>query len=145
MGKAFTPEEKSRLLERAKGSRSPAIYPALMLALHAGMRDAELRELQWGRVDLSKAFLTVGDSKSEAGEGRTIPLNSELLQALVDYAKWYTKRFGMINPEWYVFPARIGRPELGKKRPLDPTKPMVTLENLMEDRKGGSGSKGPLA
>ena len=23
---------------------------------------------KWGRVDLSKAFLTVGDSKSEAGE-----------------------------------------------------------------------------
>jgi integrase len=128
VGKAFTPEEKARLLERARGSRSPAIYPALMLALNAGMRDAELRELQWGRVDLSKAFLTVGDSKSEAGEGRTIPLNSELLQALVEYSKWYTNRFQTINPEWYVFPARVGRPELGKKRPLDPTKPMTTLK-----------------
>jgi integrase len=80
VGKAYTPEEKAQLLDRAKSSRSPAIYPALMLALHAGLRDAELRELQWGRVDLSKAFLTVGDSKSEAGEGRTVPLNSELLQ-----------------------------------------------------------------
>jgi hypothetical protein len=40
VGKAFTPEEKTRLLERAKESRSPAIYPALMLALHAGLRDA---------------------------------------------------------------------------------------------------------
>jgi hypothetical protein len=48
-------------------------------------------------VDLSKAFLTVGGSKSEAGEGRTVPLNSELLQALVDYSKWYTKRFGSAN------------------------------------------------
>jgi integrase len=80
VGEAFTAEEKSELLERAKRSRFPAIYPSLMLALHAGMRNDELRELQWSRVDLSKAFLTLGDSKSEAGEGRTIPLNSELLQ-----------------------------------------------------------------
>jgi integrase len=142
VGKAFTPEEKARLLDRAKLSRSPAIYPALMLALHAGMRDAELRELQWGRVDLSKAFLIVGDSKSEAGEGRTIPLNSELLQALVEYAKWYTKRFQTINPDWYVFPARIGRPELGKKRPLDPTKPMVTLKTSWKNVKKGALVKG---
>jgi len=46
VGKAFTPEEKERLLDRAKSSRSHAIYPALMLALHAGMRDTEIRELQ---------------------------------------------------------------------------------------------------
>jgi len=142
VGKAYTPEEKAQLLDRAKSSRSSAIYPALMLALHAGLRDAELRELQWGRVDLSKAFLTVGDSKSEAGEGRTVPLNSELLQALVDYSKWYTKRFGTINPEWYIFPSRIGRPELGKKRPLDPTKPMVTLKTSWKNVKRGAKVKG---
>jgi len=142
VGKAYTPEEKARLLERAKGSRSPAIYPALMLALHAGVRDAELRELQWGRVDLSKAFLTVGDSKTEAGEGRTVPLNSELLQALVDYSKWYTKRFGTINHEWYVFPGRVGRPESGKKRPLDPMKPMVTLKTSWKNVRKGAKVKG---
>jgi integrase len=128
VGKAFTPEEKARLLEKAREARSPAIYPALMLALNAGMRDAEIRGLQWGRVDLSKAFLTVGDSKTEAGAGRTIPLNSVLLEALVDYATWYTNRFQTIKAEWFVFPARIGRPEPGQARPLDPTKPMVTLK-----------------
>ncbi len=99
-GKAYTPEEKEAMLAAAKGARSPAIYPALMLALNAGQRDAEIRGLQWGRLDLSRAFLTVGDSKSEAGEGRTIPLNSALLPAMVEYAKWYTKRFGTIQPEW---------------------------------------------
>jgi integrase len=142
VGKAFTPEEKVQLLERAKRSRSPVIYPALMLALHAGMRDAELRELQWSRVDLSKAVLTVGDSKTEAGEGRTIPLNSELLQALVEYAKWYAKRFQAINPEWYVFPSRVGRPETGKKRPLDPTRPMVTLKTSWKTVRVGAKVKG---
>src|SRR5439155_21720132 len=103
--KAYTPEEKERLLAAAKAARSPVIYPALMLALHAGMRDAEIRTMQWGRLDLfnPKPYLTVGDSKTDAGEGRSIPLNSELLEAMVDYFKWYTKRFGTIQTNWYIF------------------------------------------
>ena len=121
VGKAYTPEDKLALLAAAKAARSPAIYPALMLALNAGMRDAEIRGLQWARMDLSKAYLTVGDSKTDAGEGRTIPLNSALLDAMVEYSRWYTKRFGAIQPDWYVFP-------FGKPRPNDPTRPMVTLK-----------------
>ena len=53
------------MLAAAKAARSPAIYPALMLALHAGMRDAETRGLQWGRLDLAKAYLTVSRDSSK--------------------------------------------------------------------------------
>jgi integrase len=120
-GKAYTPEEKTAMLAAAKAARSRAIYPALMLALNTGERDAEIRGLQWERVDLAKAILTVGVSKTEAGEGRTIPLNSVLLGAMVEYSKWYAQRFGTIKPEWFVFP-------FGKPRPNDPTRPMVTLK-----------------
>jgi integrase len=120
-GKAYTAEEKTAMLAAAKAARSRAIYPALMLALNTGERDAEIRGLQWERVDLTKAVLTVGISKTEAGEGRTIPLNSALLVAMVEYSKWYTQRFGTIKPEWFVFP-------FGKPRPNDPTRPMVTLK-----------------
>jgi integrase len=135
VGKAYTPEEKAALVAAAQAARSPAIYPALMLALNTGMRDAEIRGLQWGRMDLVKAYLTVGDSKTEAGEGRTIPLNSDLLYAMVEYSKWYTARFGTIKPDWYVFPSRNGRPALGVDRPLDPTKPMVTLKTAWNNVK----------
>ncbi len=69
-GKAYSPEEKLAMLAAAKRARSRAIYPALMLALNTGERDAEIRGLQWDRMDLAKAVLTVGDSKTEAGEGR---------------------------------------------------------------------------
>jgi integrase len=102
VGKAYNSEEKERLLAAAKAARSPVIYPALMLALHAGMRDAEIRTMQWKRLGLfnPKPYVTVGDSKTEAGEGRTIPLNSELLAAMTDYSKRYTKRFGMIQSNW---------------------------------------------
>src|SRR5262249_16285212 len=54
-------------------------------------------------------------------EGRTIPLNSVLLEALIKYSDWYTERFGPIQLGWYVFP-------FGKPRPHDPTRPVVTLK-----------------
>jgi len=132
IGKAFGPEEKARLIENAKKARSPHIYPALMLALNAGMRDAEMKTLTWAQINFERRFLAVGRSKTEAGEGRTIPLNSVLYEALNAYSEWYTERFGEIRPEWYVFP-------FGKPRPNDPTRPVTTLktawQNLREKAK----------
>jgi integrase len=106
-----------------------------MLALNTGERDAEIRGLQWGRVDLVKAVLTVGASKTEAGEGRTIPLNSALLEVMTEYAKWFTERFGTIQPHWYVFP-------FGKPRPNDPTRPMVTLKTSWGNVRKNAGVSG---
>jgi hypothetical protein len=39
----------------------------------------------------------------EAREVQTIPLNSVLLDAMIDYTAWYNARFGSIQPESYVF------------------------------------------
>jgi hypothetical protein len=61
---------------------------------------------------------------------------------MVDHAKWYTKRFQTIKPEWYVFPARIGMPAKGQERPLDPTKPMVTLKTSWNNLKTKTGVQG---
>jgi integrase len=121
IGKAFSLEERERMLAEAAKARSPHIYPALTLALNAGMRDAEIRTLTWGQIHFDKRYLAVGRSKTEAGEGRTIPLNSELLPVLREYLVWYKERFGAATPEWYVFP-------FGKPTPRDPTKPVTTLK-----------------
>ena len=43
IAKAYTSEEKERMLPEAKKARSPHIFPAIMLALNAGIRDAELK------------------------------------------------------------------------------------------------------
>jgi DNA modification methylase/integrase len=128
VARAFTPEEKDRMLALAKASSSrksgsPAIHAALTLALNAGMRDAEIRNLTWAQVDFEKQFLTVGKSKTDAGEGRTIPLNSVQLPALLDHSRWYTRRFGMMRPEWFLFP-------FGKSKHLDPTRPMTSLKTV---------------
>lgn len=120
IGKAYTDEDKERMLAEARKARSPHIYPAIMLALNAGIRDAELKQLTWAQVDLKKGYLTVGKSKTEAGEGRTIPLNSALAVTMSEYAEWYEAVFAELRPEWYLFP-------FGKPRPSDPTRPVTTL------------------
>jgi integrase len=121
IGKAYSEEEKERMLAEAAKARSPHIYLALTLALNAGVRDAELRGLTWAQIEFTKGYLVVGHSKTEAGEGRTIPLNSSLLPVLREYAAWYRGKFGGTRPEWYVFP-------FGKPRPSDPSRPITTFK-----------------
>lgn len=135
VARAFSDNEKTALIEQARKRRSPCIYPALMLAQHAGMRDAEIRGLQWGRVDLYKAILTVGSSKTEAGEGRTIPLNADVLSALVQHSRWYVAKFGETRAEWYVFP-------FGKPLPTDPTRPTTTFKTVWKSIRAEAGVQG---
>ncbi len=135
VGKAFTPEEKSRMLEEARKARSPHIYLALTLALNAGMRDAEIKTLTWGQIDFAKKYLAVGRSKTEAGEGRTIPLNSTLLEVFSEYGEWYRDKFGKPRAEWYVFP-------FGKPSPSDPTRPVTTLKTAWNNVRTKAKVKG---
>jgi len=135
VSQAYSVDQKAALLAAAKARRSKVIYPALMLALHAGMRDAEVRGLQWGRVDLERAIVTVGASKTEAGEGRTIPLNADVLAALVEHSKWYLEKFGETRPEWYLFP-------FGKPQPTDPTKSSTSFKTVWAALKIKAGVTG---
>ena len=120
IGRPYSTDEKQRLLSAAKAAKSPMIYPALTLALNAGLRDAEIRNLTWDQVDLETGFLTVGRSKTTAGTGRTIPLNSVLWNTLLAHSRWYEQRFSMRPPGWYLFPS-------GKANHLEPNKPISTL------------------
>lgn len=135
IGKAYSEEEKERMLHQASQARSPHIYPALNLALNAGMRDKEIKTLTWAQINFAKKFLAVGRSKTEGGDGRTIPLNSALLQVLLDYVEWYKCRFGEIRPEWYVFP-------FGKPTPKDPTRPVTTLKTAWANVRANANVKG---
>jgi integrase len=135
VGKAYDPVEKARLLATAKQARSPHIYPALKLAMNTGMRGAEVKNLTCGQIDCTKLYLAVGRSKTEAGEGRTIPLNSALHASLVEYAAWYKERFGEVRPEWYVFP-------FGKPRSSDPTKPVTTLKTAWQNLRTNANVNG---
>jgi integrase len=54
-----------------KATRSEMIKPAIALALNATLRDSEVRNLTWQRINFLKGILTVGSSKTSAGTGRT--------------------------------------------------------------------------
>jgi integrase-like protein len=137
VAKAYSVEEKTRLMEATKVARSPAMHPTLMLALNAGLRGGEIRHLKWLHVDLDKKFLTVGRSKTEAGEGRTIPLNPPLQAALEQHAAWYVLRFGRIEPGWYLFP-------FGRANHLDPTRPMTSIKTAWSNARKRAGVEGRM-
>ena len=137
IAKAYSSEEKTRLMEATKEARSPAMHPTLMLALNAGLRGGEIKNLKWLHIDLEKKFLTVGRSKTEAGEGRTIPLNPPLQAALEQHAAWYVLRFGRIEPDWYLFP-------FGRANHLDPTRPMTSIKTAWGNARKRAGVEGRM-
>jgi integrase len=47
IGRALSADEVHRLLVACKKSRSRSLYPAVLLSLHTGLRNAELRLLRW--------------------------------------------------------------------------------------------------
>lgn len=136
-GKAFTVPEQDALTGAARQSRSPHLKMALVLAQNAGMRDAEIKGIQWTQINLNceENILTVGAGKTVDGEGRRIPLNAELLQAILEHRAWYEKQFGPIQPEWYMFP-------FGRRGKMDPTRPVTTLKTAWQTAKKKAGVKG---
>ena len=73
VGRALSPKEEATRLEEARDAGSPMIYPAIVLAFNTTMRDDEIKKLQWWQFDFNKQILTVGKSKTDAGEGRRFP------------------------------------------------------------------------
>ena len=117
-GKALTPEEVKALYDAAvvvkpkkgqkknlKAVRSEMIKAAIALPLNATLRDSEVRKLTWEQINFLKGILTVGRSKTAAGAGRLIPINSELRAILEDYRAWYERKIGPATPDRYVFPS----------------------------------------
>lgn len=131
-----------RRTRKNPGTRSHFILPALKLAIDAGLRHGEIRHLKWGNIDLQQRVLVVGKSKTDAGEGRAIPLSNPLVQVLNDHAEWYTSKFGTCHDEWYIFPARPGSPQSGEKRPFDPSQPITSLKTAFRNVKKQAGVTG---
>jgi integrase len=122
-GKALPTQQQDELVEQARKSRSPHIKHAIIYERNAGMRAGELKGMQWFQFTINRRdnTLIIGPGKTIEGEGRIIPLNAELLEAHEERRAWYTKTFGEIKPEWYVFP-------FGRRGHLNPTRPVTTLK-----------------
>jgi len=122
IGTAISPEEEQRILEVAARSDSKMIHPVLRIALGTGMRRDEIRLLKWNQIDFENREITVGKAKTEKGSGRMIPF--EMLHAvLTTYASWYASKFGVIQPDWFVFPFS------NRRAPIDPTRPLGSFKS----------------
>jgi len=115
-GRALTPEEEARLLKELGEARSSVLATFVKALLLTCMRCGELTGMRWAQVDFAQRVMTVGKAKTDAGTGRQIPMNAELLEVMTDHAKWFTERFGETLPEHFLFPA-------GECWPNDPTQP----------------------
>ena len=131
-GKALTPSEDTALLAACRNSISRVLYPAAALARYAAMRHDEIRLLQWSQIDLDKAYLIVGASKTIHGEGRVVPLIGPAHEALIDWAAAFPNR----QPSHYVFPREryAFNPENGFTTVYrhDPTKAMGAWKKAWE-------------
>jgi len=118
-GRALDRDEETALLEAAshlgkhrQGHWSP-IYTVTVLGLNTGLRHSEVRKLRWKKVDLKRRVLVVGESKTEAGRGRAVPLTQPAWAALDLWAS----RFPNAKPEHFVFPA-CERGHVDANRPI---------------------------
>ena len=101
IGQAITHEQESRLLEECSKSRSRSLHPAVTLALSTAMRYGEIRLLTWKQVDFFGKRVWVGESKTEYGEGRPIPMNTRAFQVMSMWAEAFPNR----QSQHYVFPS----------------------------------------
>ena len=88
-----------------------------------------------GQIDFLSERLTVGKSKTDAGQGRTVPLNATALKALQGWATNFPDR----KPEHFVFAAeRYGLAEDDAKahvHSMDPTKALKSFKESWESAK----------
>ena len=135
VGQALSSDDEEKLLEGCRISRSRSLYPAVILAIHTGLRSGELLSLRWLQVDLKKRTLRVGDSKSRAGRGRLVPLNDRATTILTFWAESFPDR----EPKHAVFPSeRVGA--AGDSfdaciKKTDPDTPIGSLKEAWESAK----------
>ena len=75
-GRWLTHQEEERLL-----AASPSwLKEIILFALHTGLRQSELLNLQWPQVDLARRTMTIVEQKN--GEQDTLPLNATAIAVL---------------------------------------------------------------
>ncbi|MDG0870889.1 tyrosine-type recombinase/integrase [Candidatus Lucifugimonas marina] len=80
--------------------------------LKTGMRINEALSITWEQVDSDSSYMTVGESKTEAGAGRTIPVDNNLMERLTSLrAKHYERQMQdrSWNPAGFVFSTNSGK------------------------------------
>lgn len=89
-------DEIARLVAACRASRNRALLAVVVLAVHTGMRKGEILGLEWPRVDLSSARITLEQTKS--GQPRGVPINRDVYEALLALEPAAERRQGRLFP-----------------------------------------------
>lgn len=95
----------------ANVSRKSSRELIVEFVLKTGMRINEALSITWEQVDSDEGNVTVGESKTEAGTGRTVPVDSILMERLASLrAKHYELQMQHRewNPTGFVFCTNVG-------------------------------------
>jgi integrase len=81
----FAVDELRALLD-AGIKKAPEIIPMLAIGAFAGLRDAEIKRLEWSEVDLARGFIEVKAAKAKSARHRLVPIQPNLLEWLRPYS-----------------------------------------------------------
>jgi integrase len=134
-GQALSLENEKRLIDACADSRSRSLLPAVLLALNTGMRYSEIRLIRWEQVDLVRRTVCVGKSKTDAGTGRTIPLNARATEVV----KFWSEQFPNREAQHFVFSSERYGAGGNKFEPtvydVDPTKAINSWKEAWQSAK----------
>jgi integrase len=89
-------DEMRALLEAAQ-REAPDILPMLALGVFAGVRDAEVKRMDWSEVDLVRGHVEIKAAKAKSARRRIIVIQSNLLEWL----RPYSGKTGRVVPQGY--------------------------------------------
>jgi integrase len=81
----FTVDELRALLDAANRT-APDVLPMLAIGAFAGLRDAEIKRLDWSEVDLARGHIKIKAAKAKSARRRIIPIQLNLAEWLRPYA-----------------------------------------------------------
>jgi integrase len=81
----FTVDELSALLNQAQSSELELV-PMLAIAAFTGLRDAEIKRLDWSEVDLKRGYVEVKALKAKSARRRLVRIQPNLAQWLLPHA-----------------------------------------------------------
>jgi integrase len=82
----FTVDELRALLEAAR-QREPDVLPILAIGAFAGLRDAEIKRLDWSEIDLPRGHIEVKAAKAKSARRRIVPMQPNLAAWLRPYSE----------------------------------------------------------
>ena len=70
--------DELRALLEAAAAQAPDVLPMLAIGAFAGLRDAEIKRLDWSEVDFARGFIEVKAAKAKTARRRIVPIQTNL-------------------------------------------------------------------